>query len=360
MMRTAIYDNFDVRPGYGVPVDINTVSSLKSYGVGGSSSPAYLHKIYNDGSHYVGTLVQSLPKKKKKLQTVKPELSEGVTSDEPVSFREAVYEPFMREKYNEYNLICRKRKNLIKNVVGAVIERFKDDAEAKSYFGYLNTDGYEYDVKEYCERRYKNEVARKKRFRRKAYNNPWNYFVTFTYDDEKQTEESFREGIRKCLSNLHSRRGWNYMCVFERGSKTDRLHLHALMYIPAGEMIGNIEHKKKYSFKAHKYREIDENDFFFERFGQNDFEAIDAADLRRGDVLGYLLKYITKTDERIIYSRGVPCERYAYVKEDAIVLRVYDFVDKFVYSDDVFFEWDVIEGDMTLEDYFGVENVNVS
>ena len=40
----------------------------------------------------------------------------------------------------------------------------------------------------------KNLGARKKRFRRKAFLNPWNYFVTITYDDELQSEESFGPG----------------------------------------------------------------------------------------------------------------------------------------------------------------------
>ena len=37
------------------------------------------------------------------------------------------------------------------------------------------------------------------------------------------------------------------MGVFENAPETERLHFHALMYIPDGEMIGNIYEKKDYN-----------------------------------------------------------------------------------------------------------------
>ena len=74
----------------------------------------------------------------------------------------------------------------------------------------------------------RNLWLRKKRFRRKAYLNEWNYFVTFTYNDELHDEESFKAKLRKCLSNLHTRRGWNYMGVWERSPEEKRLHFHCI------------------------------------------------------------------------------------------------------------------------------------
>lgn len=70
-------------------------------------------------------------------------------------------------------------------------------------------------IAEKIERKLRNLYARKKRFRRKANLNRWNYFVTFTYADGNQDEYTFRKKLRKCLSNLHTRRGWRYMGVFE-------------------------------------------------------------------------------------------------------------------------------------------------
>lgn len=99
-------------------------------------------------------------------------------------------------------------------------------------------------VNENIDRMNRNAWQREKRFRRKAYLNRWNYFVTFTYNGKKHTEETFRKKLRKCLSNLHTRRGWNFMGVWERGEETDRLHFHCILYVPAGEMVGKITQKR--------------------------------------------------------------------------------------------------------------------
>ncbi len=181
---------------------------------------------------------------------------------------------------------------------------------------------------------YKNLCSRKKRFRRKAFLNQWNYFVTFTYDDKKQSEESFKTRIRKCLSNLHTRRGWLYMGVFERGAKNDRLHFHGLFYVPEGEMNGVIYEKWKYSTKLHRMVLTHPNSFF-DKFGENDFEPLSFDMLHKGTTLNYLLKYLEKSDERVIYSRGIPTEALCYVHEDDIVCEVTDFVTKYILFNDV-------------------------
>lgn len=189
---------------------------------------------------------------------------------------------------------------------------------------------------------YKNLCSRKKRFRRKAFLNPWNYFVTFTYDDKKETEESFKKRLRKCLSNLHSRRGWLYMGVFERGSKSDRLHMHALVYVPEGEMNGVIYEKWKYSEKQHRMVRTHPNSFF-DKYGENDFEPLSHDMLHKGTTLNYLLKYLEKSDEKIIYSRGIPTEALCYIHEDEVVCEILDFVTKFILFDDVLdYEMDIM------------------
>ena len=181
---------------------------------------------------------------------------------------------------------------------------------------------------------YKNLCSRKKRFRRKAFLNPWNYFVTFTYDDEKQSEESFKKRIRKCLSNLHTRRGWLYMGVFERGAKTERLHFHALVYVPEGQMNGVIYEKYQYSTKLHRMVLTHPNSFF-DKYGKNDFEPLSHDMLHKGTTLNYLLKYLEKSDEKIIYSRGIPTEALCYIHEDDVLCEIIDFVTKFILFNDV-------------------------
>lgn len=95
------------------------------------------------------------------------------------------------------------------------------------------------------------------------------------------------------------------MGVFERAPETGRLHFHALLYVPDGEMIGTITEKQDYSTKQHKMQTTHENDFFAERFGRNDFAELSAGELQHGNTIGYILKYIGKTGEKITYSRGI-------------------------------------------------------
>ena len=57
-----------------------------------------------------------------------------------------------------------------------------------------------------------------KRFKRKVNMNRWTHFVTFTCDPKKHTQESFMKKLRKCLSNLHTRRGWKYMAYLSMGN----------------------------------------------------------------------------------------------------------------------------------------------
>lgn len=181
----------------------------------------------------------------------------------------------------------------------------------------------------------KNLSARKKRFRRKAYLNEWNYFVTFTYDDELQSEESFKKRLRKSLSNMHTRRGWLYMGVFEHAPDTGRLHFHAIMYVPEGAMVGEIYERKDYSTKYHKMQITHPNTFFEERFGRCDFEKLSAAQLRQGATLNYLLKYLEKTEERIVYSRGIPTEFFKEINDSDVICEMVDFVTKYVLFNEV-------------------------
>lgn len=186
---------------------------------------------------------------------------------------------------------------------------------------------------------------RKQRFKRKANLNKWNYFVTFTYDDKLHTADSFKRKIRKCLSNLHTRRGWKYMGVFELAPQTKRLHFHGLFYIPADEMIGEIEELKDYSFDHHKMKTSHQNTFFTENFGRNDFAEINATEM----TINYILKYIHKTNEKIVYSRGIASEIFKEINDSDIATEFEDFVLKYVLFDDVIdFEKDIYSNNIQL------------
>lgn len=270
----------------------------------------HTYKIYNDGANYVATRCYRSQLKNKRKGYI----------------REAVDILFD-------SLYLQASKDGLKDT--KIETLFTDYIKA----GILKEFPYFPNVDEYIEKKIKgkrhNLQVRKKRFRRKANLNKWNYFVTFTYDDKKQTPESFRKKLRRCLSNLHTRRGWRYMGVFECAPETGRLHFHGLLYVPDGEMIGHLTEKQDYSTAQHKMQSHTENSFFEKTFGRNDFTELSEMQLRYGHTLDYIVKYIGKTDERIVYSRGIPTEVCKKLTEDSIITVFVDFVEKFVLFDNV-------------------------
>ena len=228
------------------------------------------------------------------------------------------------------------RENIVKNklveyIRNGILEQYPD---------MLNVQAY---VEKNIERKARNLFQRKKRCRRKAFLNTWNYFVTFTYDNEKCTEESFKASLRKCLSNLHTRRGWKYFGVPEYSPEEKRLHFHLVVYVPEGQMVGRIYERRDYSTKSHKIQITHPNSFFEERFGRCDFTEISNHDLKRGTTLNYILKYLEKSGENILYSRGIPSDFVKEISEEDIVCEMVDFVTKYVVFDDsIDYEIDVL------------------
>ncbi len=278
-----------------------------------TASEKILCKVYNDGGHYVASVL--LPPKKQRYKRREDDLAalfdELYLTCIKNGFKEKEINSFLFDNLSE---LSNMPKVLLKQYIIDKIESKKQ-----------------------------NLYARKKRFRRKAMLNPWNYFVTFTYSDNLHDEESFKKSLRKCLSNLHSRRGWRYMGVFERAPETGRLHFHGLFYIPDGEMLGGMYERRDYSTREHKMITTHPNTFFEGRFGRNDFSPIDKRELRSGNTLSYILKYIEKTDERIIYSRGIPTDFIMDINKDDIAAEMTDFVLKMVLFDDVVdYERDVL------------------
>ena len=263
-------------------------------------------KIYNDGSHYVASLVSSVDGKKKKHRiksSIDERFDELYYQSLQLSFQGTEQYDFIKDNLCEY------------------------DTEV------FDLDKY---ITERLLSKSRNLYQRKKRFRRKAMLNKWNYFTTFTYNSDVMDEDSFRSKLRKCLSNLHTRHGWLYMGVFERAPETDRLHFHCLLYVPDGQMVGEIYERSDYSTKQHKMQVTHSNVFFENTFGRNDFERINSAELKRGNTIQYLLKYLEKTEDRIIYSRGIPTEFYKELDIDKdICCELIDFITKYVLFDDV-------------------------
>ena len=286
--------------------------------------------VYHDGSHYIAyekMKSKRLPPQKKDLKV------------EPSPMDKAFDELYLCAL--KENLSLPEQKAFVQNGIaeefgygGEVFEKWLDE---------------KFDVK------LKNIELRKKRFRRKALLNKWNYFVTFTYDDKLQTEDSFKNKLRKTLSNFNSRRGWKMMGVWEYGAEEKRLHFHALLYVPDGEMVGVVEEKKEYSKRKHKMVVRHENSFFA-KFGRNDFAPISKKTLAKGRTLDYILKYITKTNEKIVYSRGIKSEFVDDITEDDVLCEMEDFVIKYVLFDSIYDDDNCrVEKSVEFVEYSGFE-----
>ena len=121
------------------------------------------------------------------------------------------------------------------------------------------------------------------------------------------------------------------MGVWERGKDTDRLHFHGLFYIP--EMIGELYEKKDYNTKKHKIVLANVNTYFEEKFGRNDFERIDDSPIQKEFSVKYLRKYLTKTNDRVIYSRGLAPMRKLDILEEDVLCGYMDNPNKYVLYD---------------------------
>ena len=195
------------------------------------------------------------------------------------------------ELYQEYVFL--KKRERREKLIAAMRPYFKTENDAKTF------------VDSNLERKLRNLIARRVRMTRKARLASFNYFCTFTYDDNKHTEESFKKKLKICFNNMSCRRGWKYMGVWERSPEKKRLHFHGLFHIPQGKMLGEIEEHSDYSTITHRMQTTYQNSYFNEHFGRSDFEDI-VGNGKLGEALAYLMKYIEKTGEKIVYSKGLP------------------------------------------------------
>lgn len=271
---------------------------------------AEVMKVIHDGQHFVATPIQKAP------ATFRVRHQKDVTD---LRFEKAYFAAM--------------KKNVKRDQMAAWIGQYMQD-EFNDIWG-MDLIW----IQKQIERFRHNFFLRQRRFRNKAYLNSWNYFVTITYDESKMDADIFRASLRKCFSNLHSRHGWKYMGVFELGEEGERLHFHALVYVPDGEMIGSLKSVKRYSTKRHQWDEHLENSFFNGRFGISTFDPISRKDVKSGAVVNYVIKYLLKSGERVIYSRAIPTELVAMVQDEQIAAKIFDFVGKFVLFDDAFTLW---------------------
>ena len=220
-------------------------------------------------------------------------------------------QPFTRrDRFDELyrDMINLPKKERRANLVSAMRQDFETQSLTERF------------VDENLERKRHNLICRRQRLARKAYLQDFNFFCTFTYDSEIHTEESFRRKLRNTLSLLSSRKGWKYIGVWERSPEKKRLHFHGVFYIPEGTMPGKLFEKNDYSFRAHKRQLTVQNTYFNKHFGRSDFAALPKTELCFA--LAYLMKYLEKTNEKIVYSRGTEQYFVSDVMDEDVVCRI--------------------------------------
>jgi hypothetical protein len=334
-------------------------------------------KIYYDGSHYVAIPHTERPRYKKRYhheEVITVEIDEDSALSNKGSASIVLRKNEIEELMSKYNLvelsaneaencpfredkiyccctsmpkptrILRKvtRKQLFneiyKNNIGLKRWELKKSL-VEGMFAYFKTvEGAEKFVESNLERIDRNNLERRKRFKRKAYNQKFNYFTTFTYSDKKHTEETFRKKLMCTLSNSASKKGWKYMGVWERGELKGRLHFHGLFSIPEGTLSGGFIDTNDYNFKAHERKTVHQSNFFLDRFGRNDFEEIGTMQ-DYGRAISYILKYIEKSGDKIVYSRGLYQYFISDVEEND-VLATMGVDDKKLVLNDKFTCWD--------------------
>ena len=266
----------------------------------------YAHtKIYFDGSHYVGVPKINQPWKKKK-----PKLNKN----KEIEVKKQKFETLYKENSDK------KKKEKIEAITEELKEDFKSEEQAKEF------------VKNNLARKKRNAIVRKTRLMRKLNLQEWSHFCTFTYDDNKINEEEFKKKLSNCFKKLCHRKDWKYIGVWERSPTNNRLHFHGIFYIP--NMVGELIEIKDYSTKKHQMQVSQQNTYFLERFGRNDFKKIDPSMI--SNAATYLMKYIEKSGEKLVYSRGLATYFVSDILEDDIVCTIGQEDRKILLFDDFY------------------------
>ena len=322
-------------------------------------------KVYFDGSHYIASphtvkppskrsksinleditpIIQSsedekssglmpVPRKDGKLpleilaETPKEQLKPLQPEKRKVEISDSVHtkKDLFNELYKKYLSLPSKKRE--EQILADMIVFFPKDKKLDEY------------VKHNLEKKRRNLICRRTRMVRKANLADFNYFCTFTYSNELHTEESFKKTLKKTFANFASRKAWKYMGVWERSPEKLRLHFHGLFEIPDGTIPGELKMKRDYSTTARKMQETLQSEYFNARFGRNDFKIIDEYDNKLGNAIAYLMKYIEKTGERIVYSKGLYQYFISDIMDDDIVCP-YGQEDKKLLLFDDFKCWD--------------------
>jgi len=144
----------------------------------------------------------------------------------------------------------------------------------------------------------------------------------FGWFSETNLEKEFvLEHNKNIRCSFSTRKNWRYIGVWECSPERERLHFHGIFYIPEGTVPGEILPFRDYDTRSGKMRVTWQSLYFNERFGRSDFEEIKSKN-RIGEALAYLMKYLEKSGERIVYSKGLPQYFISDISEEDVVCRV--------------------------------------
>lgn len=284
-------------------------------------------RIYSDGSHYIAIApMKGRERKRREIKEEEIEVesmekrkaanAESITTNEK---RTMTRREYFDELY-EYNRDL-PRKEIKEEIMDKMRPYFAKEDDLDKYV--------ELNIK----RKEKNLSARMVRLYRKVHSMEFNYFCTFTYADEKHTEQSFEKKLMKTLANFTSRDDWQYILVHERGEKSDRLHFHGLFSIPKGQMVGELVVVRDYDTRRHRMQESVQNTYFNERFGRSDFKEIVNQGILNESVR-YLTKYMQKSGAKMRYSKGIKEYFITDILDDDVIGEIGQAPNKFLLFDD--------------------------
>ena len=324
-------------------------------------------KVYFDGSHYIAIPHTTRPSRKRYLveeetvevkdtKQVNKEQSECIETEQDSTLSDIESVPFEMEEIKVEEEIFPQsepppvsppprratRKELFEEAYKENIEKPRRQRQKAIYHAlrpYFDTDERcEIYVRVNMERKQRNLISRRIRMTRKANLADFNYFCTFTYDSNLHDEESFKKKLKTAFRHFCNRKGWKYMGVWERSPEKKRLHFHGVFYIPEGSMPEMCIERNDYSFKTHKRQTINQNTYFLTRFGRNDFEPINDK-TRMGEAMAYLMKYMEKSGERVVSSKGLPQYFISDIISDDVITEIGVEQTKLLLYDD-FTCWD--------------------
>lgn len=322
-------------------------------------------KIYFDGSHYIGIPHTTRPSRRRpkppeeeivvkekeielltdRWENVRAEASAPSNDDEPIVFAENE-EPSEsdseQQTESQSKIRTMTRKELFEKLYQASNGKSRDERKkfiiCKMTAYFKEEDSAIRYVNSQFERKNRNLICRRVRLTRKVNLQEFNYFVTFTYDGEKHTEESFKKKLQGCFKMMCHRKGWKYVGVWERSPQKNRLHFHGLFYIPEGSMPGKLIEVMDYSPIKKRVQKTVQNTYFNERFGRSDFKAVEDRSML-GEAVAYLTKYMEKTGEKMVYSKGLPQFFISDIMDEDIVCPI-GLEDKKLLLFDDFSCWD--------------------